>query len=77
MYSQSPKPPKTVKEGAKITLYVSQGAQKVKVPNVIGQSKNDAMKALSAEGIVFKIVTEETEDQAAVGKVIRTEPGAG
>ena len=77
VYSQSPKPPKTVKEGAKITLYVSQGAQKVKVPNVIGQSKNDAMKALSAEGIVFKIVTEETEDQAAVGKVIRTEPGAG
>ena len=77
VYSQSPKPPKVVKEGASVTLYVSMGSQIVSVPNVIGQDRNTAMRELSAAGIVFKIVTEPTEDQAAVGKVIALDPGVG
>ncbi|HIW54392.1 MAG TPA: Stk1 family PASTA domain-containing Ser/Thr kinase [Candidatus Ruthenibacterium merdigallinarum] len=76
IFNQSPKPPKTVKDNASIRLYVSLGTQVVKVPNLIGQDKNEAMKALSANDILFRIVTEQT-DETTPNRVLRMEPQAG
>ena len=44
---QDPKSGSTVKEGTKVTIYVSQGSESVKVPDVRGKSEADAKAALS------------------------------
>ncbi len=74
--NQSPKPPKTVKDNATIKLYVSKGAQMVKLPNLIGKTRQEAIKELSANGILFRIVSEAT-NETTPGKVLRMEPEAG
>lgn len=44
---QDPKAGKTVKEGTKVTIYVSQGTESIKVTDVRGKSEADAKAALS------------------------------
>ncbi|MDO5602160.1 MAG: Stk1 family PASTA domain-containing Ser/Thr kinase, partial [Oscillospiraceae bacterium] len=75
IYDQNPKPPKTVKEDAKIKLKISKGVQEVVVPDVTNYSKADAEKALSAVGL--KVMTYQKADTSvALGNVIYTEPAA-
>ena len=64
---QDPKAGKTVKEGTKVTIYVSQGTESLKVTDVKGKSEADAKSALSD----FNVTTiTEHSDSVAEGNVI-------
>jgi len=71
---QDPKSGTTVKEGTKVTIYVSQGSESIKVPNVKGMLESDAKNALSE----FNVTTStEHSDSVAAGNVISQSIDAG
>ena len=76
VYSQTPKPPREVKEGQTVTLKVSLGTLWVPVPDVTGQTQADAESTLKDKGLSVTVrrVVDET---VAEGNVIRTSPAAG
>lgn len=63
---QDPKDGKTVKEGTKVTIYVSQGTESIKVTDVRGKSEADAKAALSDFDVT---TTTEHSDTVAEGNV--------
>ena len=71
---QDPKYGSTVKEGTKVTIYVSQGSESVKVPDVRGKSEADAKAALSEFAVT---TTTEHSDSVASGNVISQSIDAG
>ena len=73
---QSPKPPKKVKQGAKVKIWVSMGTEVVTVPDTAGKTRGEAEKALSKLGLSVLVVPEKSESVEA-GKVIRTNPEPG
>lgn len=71
---QDPKSGTTVKEGSKVTIYVSQGSESIKVPNVKGLTEANAKSALSD----FTVTTStEHSDSVASGNVISQSIDAG
>ena len=64
---QDPKAGKTVKEGTKVTIYVSQGTESIKVTDVRGKSEADAKAALSDFDVT---TTTEHSDTVSEGNVI-------
>lgn len=73
VYDQSPKPPKKVKDNAKITLKVSKGTEIVTIPDVYGNTRRDAEKALVALGLNVSVVPVQ-DTSYKENTVIRTEP---
>ena len=74
--STSPAALTRLREGATVTLVVSEGKPKLPVPDVTGQAQDVATKALTDAG--FEVtVRPEPNDQVPAGSVIRTEPPAG
>jgi eukaryotic-like serine/threonine-protein kinase len=75
--AQDPDAGTKVDPGATVTLTVSAGPNKVRVPDVTGMSKDDATAALEGEGL--KVSTTDTVESAAqdAGKVIDTDPAGG
>ena len=55
VYSQSPRPPRTVKEGQTVTLKVSKGTEIVNVEDVYGMTSEDATDRLQGQGLVVSI----------------------
>ncbi len=77
--NQYPKPPKTVKENAKVTLQVSKGIEIVTIPQeVLSQSRNDAERILMDLGLLVNVefVVDESE-QVPYGYVMGIEPTYG
>ena len=76
IYYQSPRGPRTVKEGQKVTVKVSLGTLYVNVPDVSQWKIADAEQELKDLGLqVRRMIVE--DDTLAEGTVIRTEPAAG
>lgn len=76
VFRQMPQAGRTVKQGQKLVLTVSKGADWRTVPDVQGQMREDALAALQAEG--FSTSVEFLEDGTLTAyTVIRTEPAAG
>jgi len=79
---QEPRKDTMVDAGSTITLIVSLGEKpqddpvKYKVPNVVGQSRNDAESLLKRNGYRVQIEEQEAEE-AYVGKVLRQTPSGG
>lgn len=67
----------TVKEGSKVTMTVSQGADKVSVPNIKGMSQDAANSELSSTGLVTGSVSQDYSDTVAVGMVISQGTASG
>lgn len=67
---QDPAKGTTLKEGETVTIYISQGTEKQKVPNVAGKSEAEAKKALEAAGFSVGTVTKESSSSVASGNVI-------
>ncbi len=67
--NQSPGANSKAKSGDTITITVSQGSEKAKVPSVVGQSQSSATAALSAAGLNVTVSTE-SSDSVASGNVI-------
>ncbi|SFB37253.1 serine/threonine protein kinase [Amycolatopsis marina] len=75
--SLSPNPGTPANIGDSVTIGLSKGPPPTPVPDVTGQSKDDAFKALTDAGFEpFEAGAEFSEDVPA-GSVIRTDPGAG
>lgn len=74
--SQSPAPGSTAPAGTAITLVVSRGTELKRVPDVVGQTQDEARSALEAEG--FKVaVNEEFNAEVEAGRVISQNPDGG
>lgn len=74
--SQSLEPDTIVPKGTEIILYVSKGSEKIVLPNVVGNSFEDAEKRLTELG--FEVVKSETfSGYHSVNEVIMMSPVAG
>ena len=73
--AQDPAAGKRVVEGTRVRINVSQGARPIAVPNVIGQSFEDARSALQAEGFNVRRTNQNSNIQP--NTVIDTRPPPG
>lgn len=64
-----------VQKNDTVTLYVSDGPQEVEVPNVVGETVQNAKKTLSALNLTVN--TSEEYNDAPAGQVFRQSPDAG
>ena len=66
-------------DGAKVQVYVSTGLKPIEMPDVVGDSEEDAISELKRVGFKSKKIEVEYEEHQTVkkGDVIRTNPKAG
>jgi beta-lactam-binding protein with PASTA domain/tRNA A-37 threonylcarbamoyl transferase component Bud32 len=76
VFAQDPAPGTKIEKGKTVQLKVSAGKGQVKVPDVSGQSLDDAQSQLKDAGLDYK-VQQETSDTVDAGKVTRTDPPGG
>lgn len=74
---QSPSAGSELPRGASVSIVVSKGEKKTKVPNVIGKERREAVEALRAAGLVPTVEEEETEVVQQVGRVTDQFPTPG
>ncbi|MYS91435.1 MULTISPECIES: Stk1 family PASTA domain-containing Ser/Thr kinase [Streptomyces] len=74
---QNPELGEEVEKGTTITLTVAKEAEKSTVPDVLGQSCDQAKTQMQASNLVGNCTEVETDDDNQVGKVIATTPQAG
>jgi beta-lactam-binding protein with PASTA domain/predicted Ser/Thr protein kinase len=72
----SPAPGTTVERGSAVTLRVSRGPEQSQVPDVTGESEDNARSAIEGAGLRVGKVTEEESDKDP-GTVIAQSPAAG
>ncbi|MGH9004223.1 MAG: PASTA domain-containing protein, partial [Acidimicrobiia bacterium] len=75
VFRQDPDPGTKLDPGDTVTLTVSQGRGKAAIPDVSGQTLDEAEKTLEDAGFETRI-RQEASDSIEKGKVIRTEPAA-
>jgi serine/threonine-protein kinase len=76
--AQTPAGGTSMELGALVTIQVSSGVPaKVKVPDVVGLSVDDARAALEAAGFVVEIEERHVSDPHNDGLVLAQDPGAG
>lgn len=74
---QDPKGDTDQEKGSTITLTVAKEAEKSTVPDVLGQTCDQAKAQMTASNLVGSCTEVETDDDNQVGKVIQTTPQAG
>jgi serine/threonine-protein kinase len=74
---QSPPAGTSVRRRSTVTVIVSRGVGKATVPNVVGESEDQAKADLSAAGLGARVVTQTTDDPNADGQVLNQAPQAG
>jgi serine/threonine-protein kinase len=74
---QNPKLGDEVEKGSTITLTIAKAPETVAVPNVAGQSCDDAKNQLQQSGLTGTCVNTPTNDDNQNGKVISTSPSIG
>ncbi|MCI2127463.1 MAG: Stk1 family PASTA domain-containing Ser/Thr kinase [Olsenella sp.] len=73
---QEPAAGASAKAGDTITYHLSQGAEQVSVPNVVGDTQADATSALKNEGFSVNVV-QSSSSSVDKGHVISSNPSAG
>ena len=77
VFKQEPVAGTKIKVGGKVTLYISKGSKKVKVPMMTpGENAEKFQQRLDTEGFQVQI-TEESSDKIQEGTLIRLEPESG
>lgn len=76
IFYQSPRGPRTVKEGSRVELRVSMGTLYISVPDVTQWKIGAAEEELRKQGLSVRRMAI-MDDSVPVGMVIRTEPAAG
>jgi beta-lactam-binding protein with PASTA domain/tRNA A-37 threonylcarbamoyl transferase component Bud32 len=74
---QSPSGGSSVRRNSTVTVVVSSGLGKVLVPNVVGESRDQATADLRAAGLAARVVKRTTTDPNADDQVIAQDPSAG
>ena len=67
----------TVTPEQRITVYVSEGAETVAVPDIIGAAQTDAAASLEAAGLTLGVVAQRNDPDLAAGIVISADPAEG
>lgn len=62
-------------KGSEVELYISRGAKQIAVPNVVGDSVDDATKTLEDAG--FEVTTTEVDSNKPKDEVTKQSPAAG
>jgi serine/threonine-protein kinase len=75
--STDPPPGTMVSEGDTVTFTVSSGEDTVDVPNLVGQTEDQAVATLNTAGLTLGQVSTEFSDAQPEGRVIRSTPSAG
>jgi serine/threonine-protein kinase len=63
--------------GSTVTIFYSSGPNTIPIPDVRGQSENDARNTLSGAGFTNVQAQQEASNDVEQGQVIRTDPPAG
>ncbi|WP_405506394.1 Stk1 family PASTA domain-containing Ser/Thr kinase [Streptomyces purpurascens] len=74
---QDPALGEEVEKGSTITLTIAKAEEKSTVPDVLGQSCDQARAQMTANNLVGNCTEVDTQDDNQVGKVIQTTPQAG
>jgi serine/threonine-protein kinase len=74
---QAPSAGSELPRGSTVSIAVSKGEKKTKVPNTIGSERAEAVEALRAEGLKPSVQEQETEVPQKVGHVIDQFPPPG
>ncbi|ONI72788.1 serine/threonine protein kinase [Actinosynnema sp. ALI-1.44] len=76
---QEPGAPSKIEQGSTVKLFIGRGASTVKIPDVKGKDKNEAIRLITEAGLVpaQDDATEETSETALVNKVASTNPPIG
>ena len=75
--STQPGPGSVIERGTTVTMQVSRGPEQVDVPNVVGQSEDNARSALQSAGLSVGEVTERESADEDPGTVLEQDPAAG
>jgi beta-lactam-binding protein with PASTA domain/predicted Ser/Thr protein kinase len=74
---QAPSAGSELPRGSSVSIVVSKGKQKTKVPNVIGSERAEAVEAMREAGLTPTVQEEETEVTAKIGRVTDQFPPPG
>jgi len=74
---QAPSAGSQLPRGSTVSIVVSKGVQKTKLPNVIGKERAEAVEALRAAGLDPTVSEQETEVPSQVGRVTDQFPPPG
>jgi eukaryotic-like serine/threonine-protein kinase len=74
---QSPSAGKQVEPGSGVAIVVARSKQKLKVPNVIGKERREAVEAIREAGFTPFVEEVETEDETELHRVFEQSPEAG
>ncbi len=75
VFEQDPQPGERIERGNFVTIRVSTGKPKVRVPDVVGRSRDDAVSELTAAGLEPNVVA--VNSLKPVDEVLATAPKAG
>ncbi|SPT52451.1 Serine/threonine-protein kinase PrkC [Actinomyces bovis] len=75
--STTPEPGRRLAPGTELTVVVSKGIEQVTVPEIVGKTKEEATKLLSAAKLRLGAVTEEYSASVASGQIVSCTPEAG
>jgi serine/threonine-protein kinase len=75
VFGQNPNPGNRIQKGDRVEIFVSTGAPKTSVPDVVGMNYGDAVQALN--DVNLNANKNEVFSQKPAGQVISQEPGAG
>ncbi len=75
--SQDPKAGSSAEKGAKVNLTISQGQEKVQVPDITDMTASDARRALQQAGLKYEAGAAEHSNTIAENHVARQNPAAG
>ena len=76
VFDQRPQGGAQAEQGSEVTIFVSRGERQVEVPNVVGQSREQAQQEIRDSNLEVGLVTER-EDPAEPGTVLEQSPAAG
>jgi eukaryotic-like serine/threonine-protein kinase len=74
---QSPSAGSEVPLGSTVSIVVARGVEEAKVPNVIGELRSEAVRAMRDAGLVPSVEEEETEVPGQVGRAVDQFPPPG
>ncbi len=75
--AQDPPGGRELRVGSEVTLTVSQGVERVRVPDLIGGTRAAAERELAAAGLEMEVTEEFSDDQPTPGEVVRQDPEPG
>jgi eukaryotic-like serine/threonine-protein kinase len=75
--SQSPSAGSELGPGSSVSIVVSEGEERAKVPNVIGQLRREGVEALRAAGLEPSVEERETDVPSQVGRIVDQFPPPG